>query len=119
MGKTNRYGDTGRQLGEITRTRKKGDFPAFCSELLISKFITPVTDRKLRDKLMKVKVLDIPKVNEQLQQNTYDQKNIKNTRPEALISNREQDMKEEPLHEITYTGHYKQMIEKSEDPSVN
>ena len=65
-----------------------------------------ITDRKLRDKLLKGKELDVPKVVEQIQQNTYERKNKKNTIPEALISSREKDIKEEPIFRITYTGQY-------------
>ena len=55
---------------------------------------------------MKEKDLHVPKVLDQIQQDTYDRKNQKNTIPEALISNREKDIKKEPIHEITYTGQY-------------
>ena len=47
---------------------------------------------------MKEKDLDVSKVVERIQQNTYDRKKKKKTIPEALISNREKDIKEEPIH---------------------
>ena len=51
-----------KQIGkhrEITRRNysnwRKCDFPDFSTELLISKFVTPIAQRKLRDKLLKEK----------------------------------------------------------------
>ena len=70
----------------------------------IHKFITSITDRKVRDKLMEEKDLDVPKVVKQIKQITYDRKNKKNTIPQAPISNREKDIKEEPIPKISYTG---------------
>ena len=58
------------------------------TEIPLSKFILSITDRKLRDKLLKEKELDLPKVIELIQQNTYERKNLKNSILEALISNR-------------------------------
>ena len=54
-------------------------------ELLISKYMTAITDKKLRDKLMKEKTLEMKKTIEMIKQNTYEKKNKKNTIPEALI----------------------------------
>ena len=45
-------------------------------ELLISKFMTAVTDTKLRDKIMKEKKLELKKTIELIKQNTYDRKNL-------------------------------------------
>ena len=90
-------------LEKLLELEKECNFPEFSTKLPISKFITSITYRKLRDKLLKEKYLDIPKVVEQIQQNTYDRKNKKNTIPEALTSNPEKDIKEEPIHKITYT----------------
>ena len=53
----------------------------------------------------------IPK-KKQIQHNTYDRKNKKNTIPEALISHRGKDIKEEPIYKITYTGQYGTMSEE-------
>ena len=55
-------------------------------ELLISKSMTAITDKTLRDKLMKEKTLELKKTIELMKQNTYEKKNTKNTIPEALIS---------------------------------
>ena len=71
---------------KLIKLEKECDFPDFITELLISKFITPVTDRMLRDKLLKEEDLDVWKIFEQIQQNTYDRKNKKNAIPDALIS---------------------------------
>ena len=43
------------------------------------------------------KDLQVPKIFEKVQQNTYDRANKSNTIPEALTSNRKK-MKEEPIH---------------------
>ena len=56
--------------------------------------------------MLKEKDLNVPKRIEQRQQNTYDRKNKKNTIPETLTINRENEIKEEPVHKITNTGKY-------------
>ena len=58
-------------------------------ELLISKFMTAITDKKHLDKLMKEKKPDMKKIIEMIKQNTYEKKSDKNTIPEALISSGE------------------------------
>ena len=55
-------------------------------ELLISKYMTAITDKKLQGKMMKEKTLELKKPTELIEQNTYEKKNNKNTIPEALIS---------------------------------
>ena len=77
----------------LIEPEKELNFPDCSTELFISKITTSSTDRKLRDKLLKEKDLDVPKVVDQIQQNTYDRKNKKNTIPEALISNREKHLR--------------------------
>ena len=69
-------------------------------ELLISKFMTAITDKKLRDKLIKEKKPEMKKTIDMIKQNTYEKKNNKNTIPEALISNREKEIKEEPIQKM-------------------
>ena len=44
-------------------------------ELLISKYMTAITDKKLRDKKMKEKTLELKKIIELIKQNTYEKKN--------------------------------------------
>ena len=79
--------DFWRRLIEI---EKECTFEGITAEdLLISKYLTAITDTKLRDKLMKEKKLELKKTIEMIKQNTYGRKNLKNTIPEALISNRE------------------------------
>ena len=51
--------------------------------------MTAITDKKLRDKIMKEKTLELKKVIELIKQNTYEKKNKKNTIPEALKSTKE------------------------------
>ena len=47
---------------------------------------TAITAKKLRDKIMKEKTLELKKIFEVIKQNPYEKKNKKNTIPEALIS---------------------------------
>ena len=90
--------DFWRRLIEI---EKECAFEGITAEdLLISKFMTAITDTKLRDKLMKEKKLELKKTIEMIKQNTYERKNRKNTIPEALISNREKEIKEEPIQRM-------------------
>ena len=49
---------------------------------------------------MKEKKLEMKKAIEMIKQNTYEKKNNKNTIPEALISNREKEIKEEPIQRM-------------------
>ena len=87
--------DFWRRLIEI---EKECNFESITAEeLLISKFMTAITDKKLRDKLMKEKNSEMKKTIEMIKQNTYEKKNNKNTIPEVLISNREKEIKEEPI----------------------
>ena len=62
--------------------------------------MTAITDKKLRDKLMKEKKPEMKKTIEMVKQNTYEKKNTKNTVPEELISNREKEIKEEPIQRM-------------------
>ena len=90
--------DFWRRLIEI---EKECAFEGITAEdLLISKFMTAITDTKFRDKLMKEKKLELKKTIEMIKQNTYERKNRKNTIPEALISNREKEIKEEPIQRM-------------------
>ena len=90
--------DFWRRLIEI---EKKCTFEGITAEdLLITKFMTAITDTKLRDKLMNEKKLELKKTIEMIKQNTYERKNRKNTIPEALISNREKEIKEEPIQRM-------------------
>ena len=67
--------------------------------------MTAITDKKLRDKLMKEKTLELKKTIELVKQNTYEKKNKKNTIPEALISTKEkQAIKEEPIQRMERFG---------------
>ena len=67
--------------------------------------MTAITDKKLRDKLMKEKSLELKKTIELIKQNTYEKKNEKNTIPEALILTREKHaIKEEPILKMERFG---------------
>ena len=64
--------DFWRRLIEI---EKECAFEGITAEdLLISKFMTAITDTKLRDKLMKEKKLELKKTIEMIKQNTYERK---------------------------------------------
>ena len=63
--------------------------------------MTANTDKKLRDKMMREKTLELNKTIELIKQNTYEKKNKKNTKPEALISTKERHIiKEEPIQSM-------------------
>ena len=64
--------DFWRRLIEIV---KECAFEGLTAEdLLISKFMTAITDTKLRDKLMNEKKLELKKTIEMIKQNTYERK---------------------------------------------
>ena len=87
--------DFWRRMKEI---EKECNFKSITAEeLLISKFLTAITNKKLRDKLLKEKKPEMKKTIEMIKQNTYEKKKNKNTILEALISNREKGIKEEPI----------------------
>ena len=92
-----------RRLIEI---EKECNFNAISAEeMLISKYMTAITDKKLRDKILKAKTLELKKIIELIKQNTYEKKNKKNTIPEALISTKEKHMiKEEPIQRMERFG---------------
>ena len=64
---------------------KDCDIPDFSTELLMSKFITSITDRKLRDKPLKEKNVDVPKNSRSDPTKHIRRQEQKNTIPEALI----------------------------------
>ena len=95
--------DFWRRLVEIEKECNFGSISA--EELLISKYMTAITGKKLRDKIMKKKTLELKKVIELIKQNTYEKRNKKNTIPEALISSKEkQIIKEEPIQRMDRFG---------------
>ena len=61
--------------------------------------MTANTDTKIRDKLMKEKMLELKKTIEMIKQNTWG-KIGKNTIPEAMVSNREKKIKEESIQRM-------------------
>ena len=67
--------DFWRRLIEI---EKEGNFESITAEeLLISKLLTAITDKKLRDKSLKEKKFEMKKAIEMIKQNTYEKKNNK------------------------------------------
>ena len=92
-----------RRFIEIEKECNSGSISA--EELLISKYMTAITDKKLRDKLMKEKTLEMKKTIQMIKQNTYEKKNKKNTIPEALTTAKEkQRIKEEPIQRMEKYG---------------
>ena len=61
--------------------------------------MTAITDKKLRDKLMKEETLEMKKTIEMIKQSTYEKKNKKNTIPEALITTKEKQSKKNQYRE--------------------
>ena len=91
--------DFWRRLIEI---EKECNFESITAEeLLISKFMTAITEKKLLDKLMKEKKPEMKKTIEMIKQNTYEKKNNKNTIPEALISTEKKKSKKNRYREWT------------------
>ena len=67
--------------------------------------MTAIYDKKLRDKLMKEKTLEMKKTIEMIKQNTYEKKNKKNTIPEALFTTKEKQIIEvEPIQKMEKLG---------------
>ena len=59
----------------LTEIEKECNFTAISAEeLLISKCMTAITDKKLRDKIMKEKTLEMKKIIDLIKQNTYEKK---------------------------------------------
>ena len=85
-------------------------------ELFISKFMTAVTDKKLRDKLMKQKKPEMKKVIEMIKQNTYEKINNKNTIPETLISNPEKKSKKNQYKQWKNSTHDRERNSTTTDP---
>ena len=103
MGKTKSRRNTGRTLEKLIEIEENCDFPNSGikpADLLISKFITSITDEKLRDKLVKERNITIPQLNEFLKQDTYDKKFGKNLIPKQTT---ESQMKTEPIQKVTKT----------------
>ena len=86
----------------LIEIEKECNFNAITAEeMLTSKYMTAITDKKIRDKIMKEKTLELKKIIELIKQNTYEKKNKKNTIPEALISTKEKHIiKGEPIQRM-------------------
>ena len=67
-------------------------------DILISKFNTSLTDKKLREKLIREKNLDLKTTIKLLTQNSYDRRNKQSTIPPALAKDKE--IKQEPIQKI-------------------
>ena len=78
---------------------KNCEFKDFKQEdLLISKFITSITDKKFREKLIRETTLNLKTTVEFITQNSYDRRHKQSTIPAALAKDKE--IKEEPIQKI-------------------
>ena len=88
--------DFWRRLIEI---EKECAFERLTAEnLLFSKFMTAITDTKLRDKLMKKKKLELKKTSEMTEQNRYEQKPKKYHT--SSLDLKPKEIKEEPIQRM-------------------
>ena len=78
-------------------------------DLLISKFITSITDKKLREKLIREKTLNRKITIELITQDSYDRRRKQSTIPPALVKDKE--IKQEPIQKIQ-TKHREQPKQK-------
>ena len=67
-------------------------------DLLMSKFITSITDNKLREKLIREKTLNLKTIVELVTQDSYDKRHKQSTIPSALA--KEKETLEEPIQKI-------------------
>ena len=67
-------------------------------DLLISKFITSITDKKLREKLIREKTLNLKTTMDLVTQDSYEKRHKQSTIPPALA--KEKEIKEEPIQKI-------------------
>ena len=67
-------------------------------DLIISKFITSITDKKPREKYIREKTLNLKTTIELITQNSYDRRHKQSTVPHALAKDKE--IKEEPIQKI-------------------
>ena len=90
----------------LIEIKKECSFNSISADkLLISKYMTAITDKIVRDNKMKEKTRELKKMFKLLKQNTYEKKNKKNTIPEALTSTKDkQEIKEEPIPGLERVG---------------
>ena len=67
-------------------------------DLLISKFITSIADKKLREKLIREKTLNLNTTMDLVTQDSYEKRHKQSTIPPALAT--ETEIKEEPIQKI-------------------
>ena len=72
-------------------------------DLLISKFKTSNTDKKLREKLIREKTIDLTTTVEHVTQNSYDRRHKQSTIPSALAKDKE--IKQEPIQKVQLRQH--------------
>ena len=84
---------------KLITLEKNCDFKDIKQEdLLISKFITSITDKKLQEKLIREKTLNLKTTVELITQNNYDRRHKQSTMPTALA--KDEEIKEEPNQKI-------------------
>ena len=74
-------------------------------DLLISKFITSITDKKLRKKLIREKTLNLKTTMDLVTPDSYEKRHKQSTIPPALA--KEKEIKEEPIQKIQPRNHQK------------
>ena len=100
LDKTNRTRDTGRLLVETDKNEKECNYEIITTgELLISKFMNAITDKKHRDKLLNEKTW-VDQNDRSDQTEHIREENNKNTIPEVLNSNQENEIKEKPIQRM-------------------
>ena len=67
-------------------------------DLLISKFITSITDKKIREMLIREKTVNLKNTMDLITQNSYEKRHKQSTIPPALA--KEKEIKEEPIQKI-------------------
>ena len=90
LGKTRGERNTGRTLAKISIPRKKCEFKDIKQEdLLLSKFITSITDKKLREKLIREKTLNLKTTMDLVSQDSYERRRKQSTIPSALAKEKD------------------------------
>ena len=80
----------------------------------MSKVITSITDKKLRENLIREKTLNLKTTMDLVTQDSYEKRNKQSTIPPALA--KEKEMKEEPIQKILLR--YKQNYRKNSETAT-
>ena len=84
---------------KLVSLEKKCEFKDIKQEdLLISKFITSITDKKLREKRIREKTMNLKTTMDLVTQDSYEKRHMQSTIPTALV--KEKEIKQEPIQKI-------------------